>query len=448
MSKKELQTSNNVRVVAAVVIAEVEAGSSLTTSLDLHVTSITEKKRSLLRQLCYGTLRHYFSLSRVRKNLLKKPLKSKESVINALILTGIYQLIHSSVPAYAVINETVNAVKIIKKNWAVGVINAVLRSVQRQRNDLFNPSDDDLPALWDHPVWFIDALKASWPEHWQHILKSNNEQAPMTLRVNRLHSSRQSYLDELKKAGINAKPTSLAVDGITLDEAISVEKLPGFDSGAVSVQDEAAQLAAEILQCLPSMRVLDACAAPGGKTCHLLEKTDDLTILALDINKKRLSYIEENLNRLNLKAKLVCGDASAPKTWWDGQLFDRILLDAPCSGTGVIRRHPDIKLLRRKSDIDQLSALQGKLLETLWALLKPGGIMVYATCSVLSEENSIQIKQFISQQNNATILPVPFSGTQNDTSMYCYGTYGIQFFPKQGAHDGFFYSVLKKTSQD
>lgn len=441
-------SKNNLRASAAKVIAAVEKGASLATALPAEECRIDEKHHPLLRQLCYGTTRHYFSLCVLRKMLVAKPVKAKEQAVNALLLIGLYQLVYSRIPAHAAVTETVNAALALKKPWAKGLINAVLRSLQRQKNTLIPQITETPEAQYEHPIWLINILQQHWPEQWKDLLRANNIQAPMTLRVNRQHHSREEYLTHLHQADIQAFETSLSSEGITLTEACSVDTLPGFQQGWVSVQDEAAQLSAALLDCQPGERVLDACAAPGGKTCHLLERTHSLDMWAVDIDKERLSRIQQNLDRLQLKAHLCSGDASTPETWWDNQFFDRILLDAPCSATGVIRRHPDIKLLRRASDIHDLAKLQYTILQKVWRLLKPGGTLLYATCSIIPEENSMQIKRFLTEQADAMLQPVLIKSVKKDSLINTSETFGIQLLPVQGKHDGFFYSVLSKRLQD
>ena len=442
----------NVRAVAAKIIASVEKGHSLASALPAAEDLIDEKQLPLLRQLCYGTIRHYFSLCNLRKILVSKPIKAKEHEVNALLLVGMYQLIYSRVPAHAAVTETVNAALALKKVWAKGLVNAVLRNMQRQQETLLSKKMG-LSEQYEHPLWIIEAYQKHWPEYWQNVLQANNQQAPMSLRVNHKHSTRDEYLAHLKDAGIGAKATCLSPDGITLKEACAVDKLPGFYEGWLSVQDEAAQLSAMFMDCQPGDRVLDACAAPGGKTCHLLERTKLLDMYAVDISSDRLDRIQENLDRLQLHAQLICGDASAPETWWDGKYFDRILLDAPCSATGVIRRHPDIKLLRRETDIKDLATLQYSILQKMWDLLKPGGLLVYATCSIMPEENSMQIKRFLAEHTDAMLQPAKVSDEQDSNkTQYCIintnSTFGVQLLPLQGSNDGFFYSILCKRAQN
>jgi len=292
--------------------------------------------------------------------------------------------------------------------------------------------------MYGHPSWLIQRLQREWPEDWQTILKANDSHPPMSLRVNRRRVSRNQYLQRLEQAGLTARPQRYSIDGLTLVKACNVNDLPGFAEGDISVQDESAQLAVSLLSLEPKLRLLDACCAPGGKTCHILEAEPKLAAcVALDVDEKRLGRVSENLSRLNLEATVVQGDALRPECWWDGQLFDRILLDAPCSAIGVIRRHPDIKIVRTAAEINKVAELQFALLQSLWPLLAPKGILVYATCSVMSQENEQQIARFIAQQPNCQFLA-------GDKPWGRATGHGWQILPGEFDGDGFFYSVLLK----
>ena len=291
-------------------------------------------------------------------------------------------------------------------------------------------------AVYAHPEWLIQQFKQDWPDHWQQVLAANNLQPPMMLRVNRQHHTRQAYLEKLQQADIQASEISACDEGILLDSPCDVYQLPGFSEGDVSVQDGAAQQVAALLNITPDLRILDACAAPGGKTCHILEHHADNEVIALDIDARRLEQIEQNTNRLKLNAELIASDASLVDNWWDGQLFDRILIDAPCSGTGVIRRHPDIKLLRRPEDISQLATQQKLLLEKLWPLLKPDGLLVYTTCSALKQENELQIAAFLKRHPEAEESIPEMPPTQRRT-------FGYQRLPGDDQLDGFYYACLR-----
>ena len=440
-AKKEPTTKKeSVRLHAACTIARVMKGESLATALPAVEPLFDGRDLSLLRQLCYTTLRNWFSLNAILDQLLTKPLKYRDNDVRALMLIGLCQLNHTRIAPHAAISESVSAAKVLKKSWANGLVNAVLRGAQRDDIKLKqNIKDDAIRA--ELPDWLYGKLAKRWPEQLSDIIAGTNSQAPMTLRVNVAKVSHSDYLKQLKAAEIHASPCLFSAHGIQLAEAVGVDRLPGFAEGLVSVQDEAAQLSAQLLECQPGDRVLDACAAPGGKTCHLLESTENLDMTALDLEASRLVRVKENLERLQLNAKIVQGDASNPDEWWDGKPYDRILLDAPCSATGVVRRHPDIKILRRVEDIAQLCELQGRILDAMWKLLKPGGTMVYATCSILPEENSRQIEAFLARTADAMHdTPEMECGLLNSRA----GGFGLQLLPRAEGHDGFFYARLRK----
>ena len=403
----------------------------------MHLMQSGADLSPLTKEICFGVCRHYFCLSALADCLLTKRPKTLD--VWASLLMGLYQLHFLRIPDYAVVKETVALLEQIKKPWAKGLVNAILRTYCREQETLIATLKDNSLFLYDHPEWLISRLQTAWPEDFNAILKANNERPPMSLRVNTRHTSREDYLNRLHKAGMDAKPLAFAPSGILLTTPCNVMELPGFAEGDVSVQDEAAQLAVSLLDLKPGLRLLDACSAPGGKTCHGLETENALAAcVSLDIDAKRMARVEDNLNRLKLKATLITGDALQPDTWWDNLLFDRILLDAPCSATGVIRRHPDIKLLRTDTDIAAVSLLQHDLLHALWPLLSPGGIMVYATCSVMPEENEAQISQFVSQQKNCTVVATKKAWAHSTG-------HGLQILPGENGMDGFFYSVLMKN---
>ena len=427
---------------AVKIISCVEQGSSLNTLIPQNEKKLHKNDQPMLRQILYGTLRHYFSLDFICKKLLRKSFKKSDNNLKILIIIGIYLLEFSRIPSHAAVKNTVDTLKLIKKDWAKGVINAVLRGFIRQREGLKNSIKGDMVSLYEHPEWFISLCRDNWKDQWREILLANNTQSPLTLRINTQKTKRKDYIELLEKSKISAHATEFSSDGITLDKACAVDILPGFLEGYVSVQDEAAQLSAELMACRPGERILDACSAPGGKMCHLLEKTQDINIHAIDIDDKRLTKIEQNLKRLNQKATLICANALDTDKWWDKKFYDRILLDAPCSATGVIRRHPDIKHLRRNSDVEKLAEIQQSLLSKMWSLLKPGGRLVYATCSVLAIENCEQIKRFLVKHSNASIMQIDEKFDPFKTE------YGIQLLPTINKYDGFFYSVLKKNKYE
>ena len=428
----------SVRIQASRVLASVlKREASLSSLLPVAVSNTPVNERPLLQQLCYGTLRYLPQLELIAQQLLTKPLKPKDQDVQALILIGLYQLIHSRIPAHAAISETVQAaVKLKKKPWAKGLINAVLRNFQR-KPELLETLQQNPVYTYAHPKWLIKRIKNAWPNHWAQILEQNNCQAPMTLRINLSTISRQDYSELLTTEGIDHHLGKFSTTAITLSSPVDVDQLPGFSRGLVSVQDEAAQLAASLLDLQPQQRVLDACAAPGGKTGHILETENNLDhCLALDVSPDRLVRIEENLQRIGLSCELKTADA-AESAWWDGKPFDRILLDAPCSATGVIRRNPDIKFLRKNTDIANLAALQLSILENLWSMLNSGGRLVYATCSVLPDENEAVVRQFLDNHPEAVEFTIKTDwGIERPA--------GRQLFPQADSHDGFYYAVIDK----
>ncbi len=427
------------RETAARAVQEVwDQGRSLTAVLPRYLARLPADQRGFTQALCYGTLRWGLRLDAIAGELVEKPLRSRDRDVHFLLLVGLYQLIHLDTPPHAAVSETVAAADRLGKGWARGLLNGVLRRFLRERATIEATVDRDDAAALAHPPWLLEELRAAWPGEWCAIAEANNAHPPMTLRVNRLRSSREAYLEALRAAGIAAAPTRYAPDGVQLVEPVGVERLPGFAEGACSVQDEAAQLAALLLDPAPSERVLDACAAPGGKTGHLLEIAPDAEVVALDRDPERLERVRENLDRLGVRATVLAGDAAEPAGWWDGRPFDRILLDAPCSATGVIRRHPDIKLLRRREDIDVLAAEQARLLRALWPLLRAGGLLVYATCSILPQENARQITTFLSERDDARVVgPNTEWGRAAET--------GRQILPGEDAMDGFYFAALIKA---
>lgn len=432
----------NPRLAATRALAAVLAGrASLGSSLPEQLTKVDPRDRALAQDLAFGTARWQPRLSLLAEKLMDKPFKAGDRDLEALLLIGLYQLFHTRIPAHAAIGETVGCVDKLKKSSAKGLLNAVLRRAQREYDSLLPALEHDPAARLAHPRWLQKALKARWPEHWEAIATANNLHPPLILRVNRRQGSRDAYLAELAAAGIEAEPCAFSADGIRLLQPQDVTALPGFAAGRLSVQDEAAQLAAELLELAPGQRVLDACAAPGGKTCHLLEREPGLAeVVALDADAGRLERVEQNLARLGLTARTLAADGRAVADWWDGTPFQRILLDAPCSATGVIRRHPDIKLTRQASDIAPLVQLQGELLDALWPTLEVGGILVYATCSVLPEENSSNLAAFLARTPGARELdiPAPWGLAQ---------PHGRQLLPQPDGHDGFYYCKLIKIAK-
>ena len=391
---------------------------------------------ALVQEIVYGVLRHYWSLAAQLKPLLRKPFKNKDAILHSLLLVGLYQLHHLRVPAYAAVAETVSATVALKRPWARALINAVLRQSQRSSHEI---GDQDPTAKYDHPGWIIDAIRDAWPNDWQGVLVANNQRPPMVLRVNRLQIQRSDYLLRLNDDGLEADPLTDISHGIELRRPVEVNRLPNFSTGQVSVQSPAAQQVVEIMALAPEQRVLDACAAPGGKTAHILETQQGLdTLLALDLDPLRVKLLESGLNRLRLQADCRQADAADLNSWWDGNPFDRILLDAPCSGSGVICRHPDIKHLRRIEDIHALVQTQRSMLESLWQALRPGGRLVYTTCSVLPAENEGLIKDFLASH--------PAARAQNfELALGRKLQFGWQCLSGRDGSDGFYYAALIKN---
>lgn len=425
----------SIRLIAAeIVLQVVDHGRSLNDLLPAAMADIEPDQHAFLQQLVYGSVRYYFALEEIAQPLLEKPIKEKERVVHMLLLIGIYQLWRLDVAEHAAVNETVQAAIDGNKQWAAGLLNAILRRFQREQAVITS----ELKRGLSFPGWLNKRLHAAYPEQWQVICEQSNLQGPMTLRVNQRKISRADWLAKAQQIGLSVQPTAISNSGVALAAPMSVFSLPGFTEGEVSVQDEAAQLCAQVLPLQQGMRVLDACAAPGGKTGHLLE-TADIDLIALDVDAKRLTRVEDNLARLQLQAQLVAADAGDLSSWWDGQPFDAVLLDAPCSGTGVIRRHPDIKLLRKSADVIQLVQVQKNLLKELWQTLRPGGYLLYATCSILPDENSHQIARFIAENEDAELQPLYIA---TDAEVAC----GVQWLPQAQGHDGFYYALLRKHS--
>jgi 16S rRNA (cytosine967-C5)-methyltransferase len=431
------------RATAALCLQRViYEGESLTDVLqDRAVASLNPSDQALLRDMCFGTLRWHERLSAILNKLVKKALKPADKDVECLLRIGLYQLIYQRKPDHAAVNETVKATKKLNKEWAGKLVNGVLRTFIRQQAELLVQADSNITARYACPDWLLKRLQTAWPDAWADILSASNTHAPMTLRVNQRVQTTAAYQALLQEVGIAADLVPVVNSALILQIPVGVEQLPGFFSGTVSVQDAAAQLAAQLLDCQPGMRVLDACAAPGGKTSHLLERTDGLHLIALDDSESRLKRVTENLTRLNLQAQLVTADAGELASWWDGQAFDRILLDAPCSATGVIRRHPDIKVLRRASDIAELQQEQARLLRTLWHTLRPGGQLLYATCSILPDENSRQVEAFLAEYPDAYQQPI-------DAAWGHAQTVGRQILPGEQGMDGFYYALLGKAVQE
>ena len=430
----------NVRAIAAKVLNQVvEKGQSLSQALPAIQQELSPKDKALVQMLCYGVLRTLPRLDFFCRSLMKKPLTGKQRDLHFLILVGIYQLLYTRIPSHAAVGETVNGAKALKKPALKGMVNGVLRSFLREQESLIEQADQQPALLYCHPSWLVKRLQAAYGEEKAaQIMTDNNQQAPMWLRVNSRFHDREQYLDLLKAQDKAAEIAEFNDNALCLENACDVYQLPGFEEGWVSVQDGAAQLAAHYLDAQPNDLVLDACSAPGGKTVHTLELQPELKqMVAVDFDEKRLLRVTENLTRLNLQATVIHGDASKPDDWWTGEQFDRILCDAPCSATGVIRRHPDIRWLRRDSDISELVSLQKNILNALWKKLKPGGVLLYATCSILPDENDLQINDFLKTTSDASLIPLSTQYNEQVTPR--------QILPNEQKMDGFYYAKLQKA---
>ncbi|MCO6412877.1 MAG: 16S rRNA (cytosine(967)-C(5))-methyltransferase RsmB [Thiogranum sp.] len=419
----------------------VDHGESLNTLLSDGLAMLDDpRQRGLAQELAFGALRWFYRLDAVLAALLSRPLRRKDGDVRATLLVGLYQLMILETPAHAAVSESVEAVRQTGKVWAVKLVNGVLRNAQRRMPELLDSVSNDAVARWSYPAWWIRRVEHDLPEHWQQVLEAGNMRPPMVLRVNRRRVDRQQYLNDLRDAGFEAKALGATQAAVQLATPVGVEQLPGFRDGVVSVQDAAAQLCAEQLQVQTGQSVLDACAAPGGKTGHILELIPGLKrLVAIDSSPLRLDRVRQNLERLRLSAQLRVADAGIPAQWWDGQPFDRILLDAPCSASGVVRRHPDIKLLRRDTDVSALSLQQQRLLDALWPLLAPGGILLYVTCSIFAQENAEVVSAFLARCADARELPL-------DVDWGIPRSPGRQILPGEQDMDGFYFARLTKVS--
>ncbi|MEO7729288.1 MAG: 16S rRNA (cytosine(967)-C(5))-methyltransferase RsmB [Burkholderiales bacterium] len=429
--------------LASAIVAAVAGGRNLNIALAAvwpRHPQLTAQQRATVTDLCYGTLRFGIQLEAVLAQLLTKSVH--DDALRWLLLVALYQLQYTRAAPYAVVDHAVRCAATLGKPQAAGLINAVLRNFLRKRESLLAKAALADSGRYAYPAWWIDKLRTQYPQRFAEVLVAGNLHPPLTLRVNRRRISREAYLARLAQDEVAASP--VGADGVTLARPVGVERIPGFADGLVSVQDAAAQQAAPLLDAQNGMRVLDACAAPGGKTTHLLEIAD-VAITALDRDAARLERVRQNLERLGGDAKLLAADANDVGSWWDGKSFDRILADAPCSASGVVRRHPDIKWLRRASDIPQFAAEQKTMLDALWRLLASGGKLLYTTCSIFQEENALQVADFLTRHADAKLLPLCGVNALE-------GTPDGQLLPdiKDGQllpnseHDGFFYALLQK----
>lgn len=421
--------------IAAIAVSQVLSGRNLTLALPDALKSYpnaTPQQRGAAADLSYGTLRFYGEVNAYLVNLLEKPLSNAH--ITALLLVAIYQLLHDKADDFTVVNQAVKAASDAKPRWAKGLVNGVLRNFLRQKEALSSRIKTDEVAIYSYPQWWINKLKNQYPQHWQSILNIGNTHPPMTLRVNVQKTSAQEYVQLLARLDIAA--TQVGEYAVILAQPIAVEKIPGFADGVVSVQDYGAQLAADLLDVKTGMRMLDACCAPGGKTGHILELSH-VELTALDNDASRLTRVESNLDRLHLSADLQLGDAAS---WQTDQVFERILADVPCSASGIVRRHVDIKWLRREHDISSFTQQQSLILQHLWQLLAKGGKLLYVTCSIFNEENQLQIDHFL--QINRDAVQRPLLLTQHiDKNIHIIDG---QLIPTS-QHDGLFYALLQKS---
>ena len=431
--------ATNVRALAAQALARIVRGESLRAVFAALAPRLVDARdRALLSSLLHEGARWWLRYDAALDRLLERALREREADVHALAVLGLVQLDVLRLPEYAAVAATVEAVRALRKPKFAGLINALLRRWLREREVLLAQLDADPVARTAHPRWLLDALARDWPGAADAIIAADNAQAPLWLRVNRRRARREELLARFAEAGVEAQAAANHDQAIVLAQSVDVTRLPGYAEGVFSVQDGAAQFAAPLLDLDAGQRVLDACAAPGGKSAHILESAD-VRVVALDSDARRLPRIAENLARLGLAADIRAGDAAAPASWWDGQPFERILIDAPCSATGIVRRQPDIKLHRRAADVARLAAEQSRILDALWPLLRPRGRLVYATCSVLADENARQIACFLARQADARPLDAAPPGWLRP------GEGGAQNLPGERGMDGFYYAVLERN---
>ena len=420
-----------------------EVANSLSRMLeeDRHLGDCLENTSPIAQQVCYGVTRNWFYYDRVTEALLDKPLPEKHLDLWLIIMAGLYSIDHLHRPQHASVNHAVESVMKLGKPWAKGLVNAILRRYGRDADSLKQQMMQSDEARLNHPQWLIELIRDDWPDH-PEIFEHNNNQPPMTLRVNTSKITREQYLAKLSNDNIEARAGAFAQSAVILGKAMPVEALPGFRDGEVSVQDEAPQLVPGLMNLEPGLKVIDACAAPGGKTCHLLESEPGIKLTSIDRDRKRIHLITENLERLSLQADLVTQSFEQYITETE---FDRILVDAPCSATGIIRRHPDIKLLRTKSDVDKLSSIQRGLLHKAFDLLSNGGEVLYATCSILRQENDRVIADFIRDDATKQLIRLNHPGCIEGATLIA-TEYGLQFLPTAQEHDGFYYAAIRKVA--
>ena len=429
--------TNSVRLIAIRIIESILLNKgSLSTQLARKQADVKAEHVPQLKEICFGVSRYYPQLNSFALHMLDKPFQEKDFDVYAAILVALYQIEYMDTPEHAAVNEAVESAKLIGKPWAGKLVNAILRRYLREAVDIKAVLKDMPSVAHSHPKWILKRFKKHWGNSFEQIVAANNARPPMCLRVNLSRVSRETQMQKLSQQGIESEEGVFSESAIYLKQAASVQSLPGFFDGDMSVQDEAAQLSASILSVKEGEKVLDACAAPGGKTGHLLESAD-IHLTAIELEPWRLSKIEENLERLGFNAELICADSGDLDTWWDNVAFDKILLDVPCSATGVIRRNPDIKVNRKPADIDELISIQKALINNIWLTLKPGGKLLYATCSVMPEENEHQMAEFLSLTPDAKEIQLDVEWGQKVS-------HGIQLLPKQNSHDGFYYCLIEK----
>lgn len=428
---------------AQVVCRVLKQGQTLETALEEEASPGGKgRDQAHVQALAFGALRWHHRHLAILDRLLDRPLQQMDRLLLALLSVGLYQLADPDQPDYAAVSATVAAARKLKRERATGLVNGCLRRYQREAAAVDAELAAKDAARYSHPDWIIARLRRDWPEHWRDVLAANQRHPPLWLRVNTARVSLAAYQDRLlAELGITGQELPGIPGALKLSVPVPVDRLPGFADGLVSVQDGASQLAAPLLDATSGMRVLDACAAPGGKAGHLLERAG-LELTALDVSAPRLARVRSNLARLGAGARLLCGDATDPGAWWDGRHFDRILLDAPCSASGVIRRHPDIKLLRRQADLPELARRQRLMLERLWPLLRPGGRLLYSTCSVFREENAAVVADFLAGSAGACLIDLPappWACLPGDGP-------GLQILPGPADTDGFYYALMEKTA--
>ncbi len=432
----------NPRFVATQWLAQVTIDGLSVNQLFSQSSELSPQQTALAKQLLFGCLRYYHQLQTLLNTLLDKPLKPKDSDIGLIILLGLYQLKYLSTPDHAAISESVELAKLLNKPWAKGLINAVLRGYQRQSEQVELQLAKSLQFQFSHSGWMIKRWRQDWSHAAEDILHNNNLQAPMVIRVNTQQYTRSNYLKVLEKNSIVAFEHPVAPDALVLDKAVDVYQLPGFEEGGVTIQDAAAQLAVEMLDLKAGQTVLDGCAAPGGKTTHILQRESDVKLTAVELSASRAEKIKTTLTRMNMSCEVIQSNILDGERWWNGELFDRILLDVPCTAVGVIRRNPDIKIHRKTTDVEPTRLLQQKILEYCWQLLKPGGKLVYATCSTFKDENQHQIEAF-KQKHNCELLTMPENIHQQLSHR---ASVGYQIFPGELYMDGFYLCGLQKAT--